>query len=56
MQNISISTVLKACNFIKERLHHRYFAVNIPEVLGTAFYRTTPAAASKLSFSIRKEL
>ena len=33
-----------------------YFPVNIPEVLGTAFlYRTTPADAFALSFSIRKE-
>ena len=44
-------------SLIKKRLQHRCFTVNIPKVLGTAFfYRVTPAAAFELSFSIRKEL
>ena len=28
---------LKACNFIKKRLEHRYFPVNIEKLLGAAF-------------------
>ena len=52
----SLGTVLEVCNFIRKRLQHMYFPVNIPEVLGTAFlYRTTPGDAFALSFSIRKE-
>ena len=38
---------LQTCNFIKKRLHHRCFPVNIPKVLGTVFYRTTLVAAFK---------
>ena len=29
--------------------------MNIPNLLGTVFYRTTPVAAVELRFSIRKE-
>ena len=48
--------MLKACNFIKERLQHGCFPVNISKVLGTTFfYRTTPVAAFEFCFSIRKE-
>ena len=38
MQKIT-ATVLKDCNFIKIRLQHRCFPVNIPKVLGTAFLK-----------------
>ena len=31
---------VKACNFIKKRLQHRCFAMNIAKSLRTAFYRT----------------
>ena len=31
-------TVLKVCNFIKKRLQHGYFPVNIPKVLGRVFF------------------
>ena len=34
---IRLATVLKVCNFIKKRLQHRCFPVNIPKVLETAF-------------------
>ena len=37
---------LQACNFIKERLQHKCFLVNIEKFLRTAFYRTPQAAAS----------
>ena len=37
------------------RLQHGCFPVNIPKVLGTAFFGTTPVAAFELRFSIRKE-
>ena len=40
---------------LKKRLQHRCFLVNIPKVLGTAFFRTILVAAFELSFSIRKE-
>ena len=40
---MSLSTVLKALNFIKKRLQHR------------CSRRTTPVAAFEVSFSIRKE-
>ena len=33
-----------------------YFSVNIPKVLGTAFFIETLVAAFALSFSMRKEL
>ena len=29
----SVATIMKACNFIKTRLQHRCFPVNIPEFL-----------------------
>ena len=35
---MSLSTVLKACNFIENRLQHRCFPVSIPKVLGTIFF------------------
>ena len=36
---------LKTCNFIKKRLHHRYFPVNFAKRLGTLFFhRTSPVA------------
>ena len=35
----------KACNFIKKRLQHRCFPVNIATFLGTIFYRILPVAA-----------
>ena len=39
---------LKACNFIKKRLQHRYFLVNIVKYLRIAFcYRTPPVVASE---------
>ena len=41
VQKIGLETFFKACNFIKERLQHRW--------------RTTPMAAFEVSFSIRKE-
>ena len=34
------------CNFIKKRLQHRYFLVNIAKFLRTVFYRTLPVAVS----------
>ena len=38
---------LKACGFIKKRLQHRCFLVNIPRFLRTAFfYRARLVAAS----------
>ena len=40
----------------KRTLQLRYFPVNIPNLLGTAFYKTTPVAAFELRFSIREEL
>ena len=39
------------CNFIKKRLQHRFFPVNIPKVLGAAFFIV---AAFATSFSIKK--
>ena len=33
----SVATVMRACNFIKERLQHRCFPVNIPEFLEQLF-------------------
>ena len=41
--------VLKACNFIKKKLQHRCFPVNIAKFLRTAFYRTPLLAPAKLS-------
>ena len=42
---------LKACNFIKKRLQHRYFLVNIVNFFKNSFfYRTPPVAASKKLF------
>ena len=38
-----------------ERLQHRFFPVNIPKVLGAAFFRIISMVAFELSFSIRKE-
>ena len=38
--------VLKTCNFIKKRLQHRCFPVNIVKVLGIPYFRTPPVAAS----------
>ena len=35
---VSLEAVLKACNFIKKRLQYSYSPVNIPKVLGTAFF------------------
>ena len=41
---------LKACNFIKKRLQHSFFPVNIVKMLRKAFfYRIPPVAASKCS-------
>ena len=37
MEKISVATVLKACNFVKKRLQHGSFPVNIPKSLGTFF-------------------
>ena len=45
---------LQACNFIKKRLRHRYFPVNITECLRTAFYSTTSVATSELSLDLGK--
>ena len=39
MQKISFATVLRTCNFIKKRLQHGCVPVNIPKVLGTAFFK-----------------
>ena len=39
------------CNFIKKRLQHRFFPVNIPKVLGAVFFIV---AAFATSFSIKK--
>ena len=36
---------LQACNFLKDRLRHRYFPVNISKFLRTTFYRTPLVAA-----------
>ena len=33
----SVATVMKACDFIKKRLQHRCFPVNIPEFLEQLF-------------------
>ena len=33
-----VSESLQACNYIKKRLQHRYFPVNIAKVLRTAFF------------------
>ena len=38
---------LRACNIIKKRLQDRYFPVNTVKFLRTAFYRTSPLAASE---------
>ena len=35
---MSVATVLEACNFIKKRLQHKYFPVNISKILGTDFF------------------
>ena len=48
------SSGLQACNFIKKRLQNECFSANIPKVLATVFYGTTPVAAFELCFSIRK--
>ena len=40
---------LQAYNFIKKRLQHRCFAVNIAKFLRIAPYRTPPVAASKIN-------
>ena len=37
---------LKACRFIKKRLEHRCFPVNIAKFQGQFFYRTPLVAAS----------
>ena len=37
---------LQACNFIKKRLQHRCFPMNITKFFGKAFYRTPLVAAS----------
>ena len=37
---------LKASNFVKKRLPHRCFPVNIAKLLRIPFYTTTPVAAS----------
>ena len=37
---------LNTCNFIKKRLRHRYFPVNIAKSLRTASYRASLVAAS----------
>ena len=41
---ISSAKHLKACNFIKKRLQHRYFPVNIAKFFRTVFLRTLAAA------------
>ena len=38
--------VLKAYNFIKKRLQHRCFPVNIAKILRTAFFKRTPLVAA----------
>ena len=38
---------LKACNFIKKEIQHKFFSVNIAKVLRTPFYRTDLVAASE---------
>ena len=38
MSKISLATVLRACNFLKKRLQNGCVPVNIPKVLGTAFF------------------
>ena len=54
-KKISFAIVLKACNFIKKRLQHRCFPVNIPKNFkNNFFYRTTPVDAFEW-WSIRKE-
>ena len=52
---ISIATVLKACSFIKKKLQHSCFSVNISKVLVTTFLFSNSGDCFKLSFSIRKE-
>ena len=37
---------LKACNFIKKRLQHECFPLNIAKFSRTGFYRTPPVATS----------
>ena len=42
---------LKACNFMKKRLRHRCFAVNIAKYLRTAFLKTSLVAISSLKWT-----
>ena len=42
-------SALKACSFIQNTLQQRYFLENNAKLLRTAFYRTSPVAASKNS-------
>ena len=43
---IKLQLLIKACNFIKSRLQHRCFLVNIAKFLRTAFFCNTPVAVS----------
>ena len=45
---------LKTCSFIKKRLQHRCFPVNIAKCLKTVFYRTPLMAASIVNL-LRKD-
>ena len=51
LRNIHRKTGLKACNFVKKRLQHRCFSVNITKFCkNNVFYRTPPVAAFEIGF------
>ena len=54
LKGFTISTAkhFKACNFLKKRLQHRYFPVNIAKFFRTVFLRTLAAAVFFLFFII----
>ena len=49
-----LSKVLKVCDVTKKRPQHRYFPVNIPEVLGTGFLKTISVVAFELGLVLEK--
>ena len=57
---VSFLTKLQACNFIKNRLQHRCFPVNIAKFLRTPFFNRTPPVfilfATAFRFNIIKEI
>ena len=44
----------QACNYIKKRLQHRPFPVNIAKFLRTAFFYRTPPQAAAAALELRR--